>query len=120
LIVVEFPDEASLRAATEAISAVVSAEGGTNEQTPAYRAERALDSKLLDYEESKPPTKVWTMSALLHVVADNAEDAVEMVDAALGSDAPVTVTTPDGHSMQFVWMNLPEAAEYAYDLRETQ
>lgn len=59
MITVEFPDEESLRAAVEAVAAKVNAEGAigdaTNETpTPAYRAERVLDSALLWHEESGP------------------------------------------------------------------
>lgn len=122
MISVEFPDEESLRAATRAIGAVVNAEGAigdavTDTPTPAYRAERALDSALLAHEESRP-VKVWTLAVLLHVAADTADDAVRKVEDGLLDDGPVTVTRPDGRYMEFLYMNLPEEAQYAYDLSD--
>lgn len=57
MIAVEFPDEESLRAAVEAVAAKVNAEGAIGDSThetptPAYRAERVLDSALLAHEEA--------------------------------------------------------------------
>lgn len=53
---VEFPDEASLRAAVDAIGRIVSKTGEV-ETSPEYRAERALDGALLAYEQSTPDGK---------------------------------------------------------------
>lgn len=64
------------------------------------------------------PTKVWTLAALLHVAADSADEAVGKVQDGLYGDGPATITTSPGRSMEFLYLNLPEEAQYAYDLAD--
>lgn len=52
MITVDFPDEASLQAAISAV--VVARQPLDNEGTPIGRAEYALDSALMAYEEREP------------------------------------------------------------------
>lgn len=52
LLTVEFPDVEALRAAVDAVAAVVNEQPG-DETLPIYRAERALDSALLAIEQQQ-------------------------------------------------------------------